>query len=100
MAWCDGYSPGLTVNHIDGNPENNCAENLEWVTLEQNIRQGFKDGLYPQQSCVVIEQDGTEKRFISYADASRYLGKSHGFVSRLFKSDKDVYVDGRLVLPF
>lgn len=48
MTWCDGYADGLTVNHKDGNPLNNNSDNLEWVSLAENIRHGFKTGLYPQ----------------------------------------------------
>jgi hypothetical protein len=36
----------MTVNHIDGNPENNVCSNLEWVTHTENIRKGWADGLY------------------------------------------------------
>lgn len=28
----------LEVHHIDGNPANNCLENLQWVTHEENIK--------------------------------------------------------------
>jgi hypothetical protein len=35
-----------TVNHIDGNKLNNHYQNLEWLTLKENIRHGVKIGLY------------------------------------------------------
>jgi hypothetical protein len=34
-AWL-GNVTGLTVNHIDGNPSNNCIDNLEIVTQKEN----------------------------------------------------------------
>lgn len=43
--WCDNPNGYATVDHLDGNKNNNSAENLEWVTREENIKRGFKNGL-------------------------------------------------------
>lgn len=44
-AFVDGYSAERnTVVHLDGNVENNCAENLEWVSQGENNRRIYKNG--------------------------------------------------------
>lgn len=35
------------VRHKDGDPTNNCADNLEWVTYKENIEYSKKAGLKP-----------------------------------------------------
>ena len=36
---------GKEVNHIDGNKENPCADNLEYVTRSENLKHSYKLGL-------------------------------------------------------
>ena len=86
MAWCGGYSDGMTVNHIDGNSENNNADNLEWVTLADNIRHGFDTGLF-NNNCipVTIEICGIQQNFPSMSAASRALGHKDGYISNAIK---------------
>lgn len=48
-AWVPGYADGMTVNHMDGDTLNNRIENLEWMTLADNIRDGFRRGAYDRR---------------------------------------------------
>lgn len=33
------------INHIDGNKQNNCIDNLEWCTHKHNMKEAYKLGL-------------------------------------------------------
>lgn len=37
-TWVNGYAKGLTVDHINHDKDNNGADNLQWLTNEDNIR--------------------------------------------------------------
>ena len=51
----EAFIPNLNnkkeVNHIDGNKENNCVENLEWVTAKGNILHATKNKLRIIDGC-------------------------------------------------
>lgn len=81
MTWVNGYSAGMTVNHIDGNPQNNSANNLEWLSTGDNVRHGFRNGLYPTCHPIRLKADNEVLSFRSQAEAGRYLGRNSGYIS-------------------
>ena len=91
LAWCSGYEEGLTINHINGNHHDNRVGNLEWIPLSENIKKGYETGLFAncQKPVWLI---GEEECFFfpSMAHASRFLGRSHGYVSEAAKKNNTV----------
>lgn len=92
----DLLDSSMTVNHIDGNRRNNHTENLEWLTREENIKHGFKTGLYGNnQKCVILDDLVCVSKFESMSEAARYLGRTVGYVSNAMKrSNRIKGIDG------
>lgn len=44
-VWLDNSNNYTTIDHLDGNKANNSIENLEWVSLEENVKREWEKGL-------------------------------------------------------
>lgn len=83
----------MTVNHKDGNRLNNNIENLEWLSLADNIRHGFKNDLYKQNKTTLVSQStGEVFAFHSQSEAGRFLGRSSGYIHELVSKKKTIAI--------
>lgn len=81
----------LTVDHIDGNRLNNNVNNLELVSLKENIKRGFENNLYTSQKKIKLtnKNNNYDRVFRSMAEASRIMNKNCGYISEKIK--KNIY---------
>lgn len=83
-AFIPNPSNKATVNHIDGNKLNNCAENLEWNTYSENLKHAYSKGLNhwnekkgkAQKKVDMLDKSTGEfiRTFNSVGEAYRYVG--------------------------
>lgn len=93
MTFCSIPYERFTVNHINGNPMDNRPENLEWVSLKENINHGYNNGLYDGvKKPVCLFDDSYSKTFFpSMTEAGKYLGKDGKYISNAIAKSLYVY---------
>ncbi len=80
----------MTINHKDGNRFNNDVNNIEWMSLGDNIRHAFENNLHSCNRKVNLKLENKVYNFNSMAKASKFIGRNHGYLSYCKQKNKNI----------
>ena len=72
-TFCDGYAPGLEVNHLDGNKINNSYDILKWCSHSENTRHAIENGLFTPYKLPPRPHEGKKVRIIETGEVFNSL---------------------------
>lgn len=93
QAFCENESCGFEVNHIDGDKENNNADNLEWISHGDNLKHAYENGLRdddvsPRKVIATNIETAETIMFPSIYSAAHFLGISQGNICMCCKGKR------------
>ena len=70
----------LTVDHLNHNKRDNSLNNLEWVTLQENLRRARKDYYNESEHSLSLSVKMEDKKFLNLDEAVEYLIKKENMI--------------------
>ena len=85
MAFHGVPSDDMTVNHINCDWHDNRPDNLEWITIQENINHARDHGKYPANVRQVILEDTSGKQycFKNMVQACQFLNRNQHYLQKL-----------------
>lgn len=95
-TWSANPNNYTQVNHKDGNVKNNNINNLEWCTLEYNIRHSFhtlhrQPNITTNKKVILTNKNtGEVRNFLSIKECAKFLGMSYVHLGKLLNGTFDI----------
>lgn len=91
-AFVEGYQREKVVNHIDCNPSNNRADNLEWLTQTENLRHRSPETLFKKYKPVYsFDKQGRLERVYASQELTKKDGHYPNRVSSASKHNNVIH---------